>query len=98
MARRTKAGVTHGNPANGELDDLVERQIARGRFTSAEEVVGEALRLFETTEQARAQELAGFNNGLQTRLDSLERGEYVEPDELWSELEQMSAERRRMVA
>ena len=81
-----------------ELDDLVNAQIESGRFTTAQEVIVEGLRLLENRESARAKELVALNEMLQERLDSLDRGEFVDPDELRTEFKQMSAEHQRLVA
>jgi antitoxin ParD1/3/4 len=62
-----------------ELDKFVAGKIESGRYNSASEVVREALRLLEERDQARAAQLASFNQELGARLASLDRGEYVKP-------------------
>ena len=78
-----------------ELDKFVTTKVASGRYTSASEVVREGLRLLEEQDRARASQLAAFNRELGARLQSLDRGEYVEPQAVWRRLEQRSRERRK---
>jgi len=62
-----------------ELEKFVSAKVRAGRYTSASEVVREALRLLEEHDQERAKQLAGFNRELGLRLASLDRGEHVDP-------------------
>jgi antitoxin ParD1/3/4 len=78
-----------------ELDKFVAAKVASGRYTSASEVVREALRLLEEQDSARERQLAAFNRELAARLQSLDRGNYVEPDVVWAELERKSRARRK---
>jgi antitoxin ParD1/3/4 len=81
-----------------ELDKFVIGKVESGRYTSASEVVREALRLLEEHDQARAAQIAGFNQELGARLASLDRGERVEPGAARKRLEQKSRERRKLSA
>ena len=81
-----------------ELEQFVNGKVQTGRYTSASEVVREALRLLEQHEQAHAAQLAGFNEELGRRLAALDRGEQVDPAEARSRLRQRSAERRKKPA
>ncbi|ADW69400.1 type II toxin-antitoxin system ParD family antitoxin [Granulicella tundricola] len=81
-----------------ELDEFVGAKVASGRYTSASEVVREALRLLEERDLERSSQLAAFNQELKQRLQSLERGEFVEMHEVRARLEQKSQERRRKQA
>lgn len=62
----------------------------------ASEVVREALRLLEEHEQARAAQLAEFNRELGRRLDSLDRGEHVDPADVRARLKRKSAAARSL--
>jgi antitoxin ParD1/3/4 len=81
-----------------ELDKFVARKVESGRYTSASEVVREALRLLEEHDRARDTQIAAFNREVGTRLASLDRGEHVEPETARKRIEQKSRERRRLSA
>ena len=62
-----------------ELDKFVAQKVDSGRYTSASEVVREALRLLEEHDRARNAQIAAFNRELGARLASLDSGIHVEP-------------------
>ena len=78
-----------------ELEQFVQDKVAKGRYNSASEVVREALRLLEEQERMRTVQLAEFNKELGRRLASLDRGEKVDPAELFARLQRKSQERRQ---
>jgi putative addiction module CopG family antidote len=51
-----------------EVEELITRMIASGRYTCAGEVVREALRMLEEHEQSQAARLEEFNRELKVRL------------------------------
>jgi len=53
-----------------QLEDLVRRKVASGMYSSASEVVREALRLMEGQDQLRAARLAQLRNDIQEGLES----------------------------
>lgn len=77
-----------------ELDKFVAGKVESGLYTSASEVVREALRLLEEHDRARAAQLAAFNRELGARIESLDRGEHVEPGAVWALLAKKSRERK----
>jgi antitoxin ParD1/3/4 len=81
-----------------ELDRYVAGKVESGRYTSASEVVREALRLLEERDQVRSTQIAAFNQEIGARLASLDRGESVEPGIARKRVEQKSRERRRLSA
>ena len=81
-----------------ELDKFVASKVESGRYTSASEVVREALRLLEERDRARNAELVAFDRELGARLSALDRGESVNPDDVRQRMERKSRERRRMPA
>jgi antitoxin ParD1/3/4 len=81
-----------------ELDKFVSGKVESGRYTSASEVVREALRLLEEHDRARSAQIAVFNQELGSRLASLDLGEYVDPGAARKRLEQKSGERRKLSA
>jgi antitoxin ParD1/3/4 len=80
-----------------ELEKYVADKVASGRYTSASEVVREALRMLEEYEQSRAVRLAEFNRELQARIDSLNRGEFVTAEESLRRIQEKSAQRRKRI-
>ena len=78
-----------------ELEKFVSAKVESGRYNSASEVVREALRLLEEHDQARATQLADFNQELARRLDSLDRGERVDPAQTRARLKRKSDARRK---
>lgn len=81
-----------------ELEKFVSAKVESGRYNSASEVVREALRLLEEHDQARAVQLAEFNQELGHRLDSLDRGQRGAPAEARAKLQRKSAARRKSSA
>ncbi len=81
-----------------ELEELVSAKVQTGRYSSASEVVREALRLLEDRDRAKAAQLAEFNRELGRRLSSLDRGERVDPDGARARLARKSEDRRKKSA
>ena len=59
-----------------KLEELVHAKVATGMYNNASEVIREALRLMEETDQLKALKLQILKKELSMALDSLERGEY----------------------
>lgn len=78
-----------------ELEKFVSAKVRAGRYSSASEVVREALRLLEEHDQERITQLAGFNRELGRRLTSLDRGEHVDPAKARARLKRKSKERQQ---
>jgi len=78
-----------------ELEKFVSAKVQSGRYNSASEVVREALRLLEEHDEARAAQLAEFNEELARRLASLDRGETVSPAQARARLDRKSEQRRK---
>ena len=78
-----------------ELEKFVSAKVQSGRYNSASEVVREALRLLEEHDEARAAQLAEFNEELARRLASLDRGEIVTPAQARARLNRKSQQRRK---
>jgi len=78
-----------------ELEQFVSAKVQSGRYNSASEVVREALRLLEDHDEARAAQLAEFNEEISRRLVALDRGNIVEPSEARARLRTKSERRRK---
>jgi antitoxin ParD1/3/4 len=81
-----------------ELEKFVSAKVDSGRYNSASEVVREALRLLEEHDQARSAQLAGFNQELGRRLETLDRSQHVSPSEARARLKRKSEQRRKTKA
>ena len=79
-----------------ELEKLVAAKVASGRYTSASEVVREALRLLEEHGRSRNAQIAAFNKELGQRLASLDRGERVDPAVARRRFQNKSQARRKI--
>ena len=78
-----------------ELEEFVQSKVQSGRYTSASEVVREALRLLEEHEGARATQVSAFNQELGRRLASLDRGDRANVAGLRAGLQRKSEQRKR---
>jgi antitoxin ParD1/3/4 len=81
-----------------ELEKFVSAKVDSGRYTSASEVVREALRLLEEHDQARSSQLASFNAELAHRLAALDRGEHLNPKTVRDRLQQKSRNASKRIA
>jgi antitoxin ParD1/3/4 len=81
-----------------ELEEFVNRKVESGRYSSASEVVREALRLLEEQDSTRAEQIERFNAELQRRLASLDRGEHISVVESKRRLAALSRQRRKLSA
>ena len=81
-----------------ELEQFIDVKVGSGRYSSASEVVREALRLLEERDQHRTAQLTSFNKELTRRLASLDRGEHVEPAAARRRIEAKSKARRKASA
>jgi antitoxin ParD1/3/4 len=66
------------------FENLIKQKIESGRYSSASEVVRDALRLFEEVEELRAERLKALRQKIQEGRDS---GPDIPADEVFSRLE-----------
>lgn len=64
-----------------ELEQLIAQKVESGRYTSASEVIREALRLLEEQDQLRQERLAAVRREIDEGLAQLERGEGIPGDQ-----------------
>lgn len=81
-----------------ELEKFVATKVESGRYTSASEVVREALRLLEWEEMSRKEKIEEFNRELKRRIEALDRGEHVTSKEVREHFRRKSEERRKRIA
>ena len=81
-----------------ELEKFVSDKVESGRYTSASEVVREALRLLEEQDQAKSTQLAAFDRELGARLAALDRGKSVDAADLKKRLDSKLRGKRRLTA
>lgn len=85
-------------PLGPEFARWIEELVQSGRYASAGEVVEAALGALRDSMETAAAEIADFNEELERRLASLDRGESMDPAVVRAELQRKSAERRRKTA
>ena len=69
-----------------ELEALVQERVRSGRYTSASEVVREALRLLEDRDELRRLRLAELRSRVAAGFDSLDRGQVRDGGEVSDEI------------
>ena len=81
-----------------ELEQFVHDKVKGGRYLSASEVVREALRLLEERDRLHQAKLAELRQHLAIGIEQADRGELIDGDEVFAELEddirQVEAEHR----
>ena len=70
-----------------ELEQLVQTKVKSGRYNSASEVVREALRLLEERDQLLELRKEAIRQKIDEGWESLRRGEGVDGEEFFAELE-----------
>ena len=79
-----------------ELEKIVTDKVATGRYTSASEVIREALRLMNEMDALRQRQLEILQREIQKGTDSIERGDsktYASAKEWGESIEQRSKNR-----
>lgn len=80
-----------------KLEKYIQKKVESGRYTSASEVVREALRLLEQEEQ-RERELREFRAKLDRGLAEADAGLTVDGEEVFAKLREKSRVRRKKSA
>ena len=77
-----------------ELENLVQQKVQSGLYTSASEVVREALRLLNDRDTIQAQRLAELKREIAVGMEDLKHGRVVPGEQVFAELRQRSEARR----
>jgi antitoxin ParD1/3/4 len=80
------------------FDRFVQGKIDSGRYQSASEVVRESLRLMEQYEHQRRRALAELREKIRVGYEQVKRGDTVDPDEVYAEINAMSRAARKAAA
>ncbi len=70
-----------------ELEQFVQEKVKSGRYLSASEVVREALRLLEDRDRIQQIKLETLRKEIRVGVEQIERGEVVDGDAVFAELE-----------
>jgi antitoxin ParD1/3/4 len=76
-----------------ELEQLVQAKVKSGRYNSASEVVREALRLLEERDELLELRKEAIRKQIDTGWESLRRGEGVDGEAFFAELERQDQAR-----
>lgn len=91
MATRTTVNIS----LTPELGAFLQSRVKSGRYQTTSEVVREALRLLQNQEREREHDLKQLKSKLQRGVAQAERGELLDGDEVFAELRQLIAKRKR---
>jgi antitoxin ParD1/3/4 len=78
-----------------DLERQIEQRVASGNYTSASEVMREALRLFFRFDESRSREIDLLNQRIAEGLAQLDRGEAIPGDEARRVTRERIAARRK---
>lgn len=71
-----------------ELEQLINDKVKSGRYLSASEVVGEALRLLDERDRVQEARRAELKAKIREGIEASERGEMVDGEQFFAELEE----------
>jgi antitoxin ParD1/3/4 len=75
-----------------ELEQFIHARVQSGMYQSASELVREVLRLLAERDELRKRRIEAMDAFIQVGLDSAARGEFVDPEEMDADLDQLFAE------
>jgi antitoxin ParD1/3/4 len=76
-----------------ELEEFISSHVQSGRYQSASEVVRQGLRLLQEQETTREAQLERLRNQIQIGLDQADRGELLDGEAVFEELERRHLKR-----
>ncbi|MCL1471009.1 type II toxin-antitoxin system ParD family antitoxin [Argonema antarcticum] len=74
----------------GELEQFIDERVKSGRYSSADEVVEEALWLLRERDRTQSERLAELKAKIREGIEELDRGEGIDGEEVFAELEEDS--------
>ena len=75
-----------------EVEAIVERDLASGRYSSVAEYIAEAVDALHERQQLRSESQAEVGAGLEAAWQEAERGELMDEDEVRREMQAMKAD------
>ena len=81
-----------------ELEKIVQAKVRSGRYTSASEVVREALRLLEQHDNLRAVHLKELRSRIDHGLAAMDRGEGIEGEKFMQQMLDELAQKGKLKA
>jgi antitoxin ParD1/3/4 len=75
-----------------DLEQLVHEKVASGSYSSASEVVREALRLLQQHDQLQSVRLAELKREIAKGIEAADRGEFVPAEEVFQELRALNSD------
>lgn len=78
-----------------EQNDFIEDRVSKGRFSSVNELISEAIRLVQEKEKMREAKLAELRSEIQIGIDQFQRGEGIPLEKAFMELDNRIAQRRK---
>ncbi len=81
-----------------ELEKYIQKRVKSGRYTTASEVVREALRLMEQKDEEREAALKEFRAEIDRRLAGLDRGEGIDGEKFFADLKKRTKAMQRKSA
>jgi antitoxin ParD1/3/4 len=80
-----------------ELERLILQKVESGRYSTASEVVREALRCLFDAEEDRARLRSRFEDETRPALEALDRGEGLDGEAVFEEMRQLIESKQRRV-
>ena len=71
-----------------ELEQLIQEKVESGKYSSVSEVIREGLRLLDERDRLRNERLAELKAKLRVGIEELDRGEGIDGEEVFAELEE----------
>ena len=78
-----------------ELEAFVQAKVESGMYQSTSELIRDALRLLAERDEWHKKRIEAMDQFIQVGLDEAARGEFVTPEELEADLDQLFAERKQ---